>query len=163
VAPWRPLPCRDRGTHHHPGPLGGGRPNPFHWGIGPRAVQVYPRPVARPQPGDPNASAFVAEVGHCWRMVHGHKGQAAHCAQPTTFTGRWYSPRDDGTYCGSGPVLSTLREWWRSRSSAGRDLPNSFERATRGYVESCVSDVHDDRRVADSRTPSAWLRCLYWG
>ena len=51
-----------------------------------------------PQPGDPYASAFVAEVGHCWRMVHGHGGQAAHCAQPTTFTGRWYSPRDDGTY-----------------------------------------------------------------
>jgi hypothetical protein len=21
-----------------------------------------------------------------------------HCAQPTTFTGRWYSPRDNGTY-----------------------------------------------------------------
>jgi integrase len=51
-----------------------------------------------PQPGDPYASAFVAEVGHCWRVVHGYTGQAAHCAQSTTFTGRWYSPRDDRTY-----------------------------------------------------------------
>jgi hypothetical protein len=51
-----------------------------------------------PQPGDPYASAFVAEVGHCWRMVRGYKGQAAHCAQQMTYTGRWYSPRDDGTY-----------------------------------------------------------------
>jgi hypothetical protein len=51
-----------------------------------------------PQPGDPYAQAFVAEVGHCWRVVHGNGGQAAHCAQPTTFTGRWYSPRHDGTY-----------------------------------------------------------------
>ena len=57
------------------------------------------RPVsAMPQPGDPYANAFVAEVSQCWRMVHGYKGQAAHCAQPTTFTGRWYSPKYDGTY-----------------------------------------------------------------
>jgi hypothetical protein len=24
-----------------------------------------------PQPGDPYVSAFIAEVGRCWRMVHG--------------------------------------------------------------------------------------------
>lgn len=51
-----------------------------------------------PQPGDPYASAFIAEVEKCCRVVHDYNGQAAHCAEPTIFTGRWYSPRDDGTY-----------------------------------------------------------------
>jgi len=51
-----------------------------------------------PQPGDPYADAFVSEVGQCWRMVHDRQGQAAHCLEPTTSTGRWYSSRDDGTY-----------------------------------------------------------------
>jgi hypothetical protein len=51
-----------------------------------------------PQPGDPYADAFVSEAGQCWRMVHDRHGQAAHCLEPTSSTGRWYSPRDDGTY-----------------------------------------------------------------
>jgi hypothetical protein len=50
-----------------------------------------------PQPGDIYASAFVAEVNECWRMVHDYEGKA-HFAEVTTFTGRWYSPRNDGTY-----------------------------------------------------------------
>ena len=74
----------------------GGRPSPLPRGVGPRARCVYPRQM--PQPGDPYASAFVAEVDHCWRMVHDRQGQATHCREATTFTGRWYSPRDDGTY-----------------------------------------------------------------
>jgi hypothetical protein len=51
-----------------------------------------------PRAGDPYASAFVAEVNRCWRVVYGYSGQAAHCLQPTSHTGRWYSPRDDGRY-----------------------------------------------------------------
>jgi hypothetical protein len=54
--------------------------------------------MAIPEPGDPYAGAFVAEVDQCWRMVHDFKGQATHCAEPATFAGRWYSPRDEGTY-----------------------------------------------------------------
>jgi hypothetical protein len=58
-------------------------------------VAVEPRHA---QPGDPCAAAFVVEVARCWRMVHDYKAQATYCAEPTTFTGHWYSPRDDGTY-----------------------------------------------------------------
>ena len=79
-----------------------------------------------PAPGDPYASAFVAEVGQCWRMVHDRQGQATHCLQPTTFTGRWYSPRDDGTYwrvwaCAEHLAgLTAVREaGWRRRQPAG--------------------------------------------
>lgn len=53
-----------------------------------------------PQPGDRSAQAFRVEPGQCWVMVHGYKGQAAHCLEPTSHTGLWYSPRDDG-------------RWWR--------------------------------------------------
>lgn len=59
----------------------------------PRTVQM-----TMPQPGDPYAAAFVAEVDQCWRMVHDTQGQATHCREDPTYTGRWYSPRDDGTY-----------------------------------------------------------------
>jgi hypothetical protein len=58
------------------------------------------------QPCDPYASAFVAEAGECWRMVHDANGQATHCAQEPTHTGRWLSPRSDGT-------------WWRVWSCEG--------------------------------------------
>jgi hypothetical protein len=51
-----------------------------------------------PQPGDSYAQAFIVEAGECWRMVHDDKGQATHCAQEPTLTGRWYTPRHDGTY-----------------------------------------------------------------
>jgi hypothetical protein len=52
-----------------------------------------------PQPGDPYASAFVAEVGQCWRMIHDRQGQAAHCPAAPSWTGRWFAP--------SG------KRWWR--------------------------------------------------
>ena len=34
-----------------------------------------------PEPGDPYASAFVSEVGQCWRMIHDRQMQAAHCPE----------------------------------------------------------------------------------
>jgi hypothetical protein len=51
------------------------------------------------QPGDPYASAFVAEVGKCWRMVHDVRLQALRCPETPTWTGRWYAPSGD--------------RWWR--------------------------------------------------
>ena len=52
-----------------------------------------------PAPGDPYASAFVAQAGQCWRMIHDRQGQAAHCLETPSWTGRWFAP-------------SGLR-WWR--------------------------------------------------
>jgi hypothetical protein len=52
-----------------------------------------------PQPGDPYANAFVAEHMKCWRMIHDRHGQAAHCLETPTWTGRWFAP--------SG------KRWWR--------------------------------------------------
>ena len=34
-----------------------------------------------PEPGDPYASAFVAQHMKCWRMIHDRQGQAAHCLE----------------------------------------------------------------------------------
>jgi hypothetical protein len=67
---------------------------------------IYPRPVDRmPQPGDPYSQAFIVEPNECWRIVHDRQGQATHCLETTTFTGRWYSPRHDGTWwCGAVPT-----------------------------------------------------------
>ena len=42
---------------------------------------------AMPQPGDPSANVFVAEVGQCWRMIHDRQGQATHCREAPTWTG----------------------------------------------------------------------------
>ena len=42
----------------------------------------------------------------CWAVVHDRQGQATHCREEPTYTGRWYSPRDDGT-------------WWRVWSCPG--------------------------------------------
>jgi hypothetical protein len=52
-----------------------------------------------PSPGDPYASAFVSEVGQCWRMVHDRQLQATHCPETPSWTGRWFAP--------SG------KQWWR--------------------------------------------------
>ena len=51
--------------------------------------------MAMPQPGDPYASAFIAEHMKCWRMIHDRLGQATHCAETPSWTGRWFSPRGD--------------------------------------------------------------------
>lgn len=51
------------------------------------------------QPGEPYANAFVAEPMQCWRMIHDHQGQATHCCQEPTWTGRWFSPSGE--------------RWWR--------------------------------------------------
>ena len=52
-----------------------------------------------PQPGDRYAQAFTVEPGQCWAMVHDHQGQATHCSETPSWTGRWFSPRGD--------------RWWR--------------------------------------------------
>ena len=66
-------------------------------------LQPQPPMVAMPQPGDRYAHAFTVEPGQCWAMVHDYTGQATHCAENPTWTGRWFSPRGDG-------------RWWRVRS-----------------------------------------------
>ena len=53
-----------------------------------------------PQPGDPYANAFVAEHMKCWRMIYDRHGQAAHCMETPSWTGRWFSPKGHD-------------KWWR--------------------------------------------------
>jgi hypothetical protein len=55
--------------------------------------------MAMPRPGDPYASAFIAQPMQCWRVVHDRQLQAAHCPETPSWTGRWFSP--------------TGRRWWR--------------------------------------------------
>lgn len=52
-----------------------------------------------PAPGDRYAQAFIVEVEQCWAMVHDRQGQATHCLEPPTHTGRWISPAGG--------------QWWR--------------------------------------------------
>jgi hypothetical protein len=74
-----------------------------------------------PRPGDPYASAFRAEVGQCWRVVHDSKLQAVSCAEEPVWTGRWHSPRGDGQWwhVWSCPDyidgLTAVREYGRRR------------------------------------------------
>ena len=44
-------------------------------------------------------AAFIAEPMECWRMIHDRQGQAAHCPEEPSWTGRWFAP--------SG------KQWWR--------------------------------------------------
>jgi hypothetical protein len=50
-----------------------------------------------PEPGDRHPG-FIAEPGECWALVHSKQLQATHFREEPIYTGRWYSPRDDGTY-----------------------------------------------------------------
>ena len=50
-----------------------------------------------PLPGDPSPG-FLSEAGRCWRMVYSHQLQATHCVGTPTHTGRWFSPKEDGTF-----------------------------------------------------------------
>jgi len=52
-----------------------------------------------PRPGDPYAKAFVVEPMKCWRMVHDRQGQATHCIEAPSWTGRWFAPSGE--------------RWWR--------------------------------------------------
>jgi hypothetical protein len=52
-----------------------------------------------PRPGDRYAQAFTVEPGQCWTMVHDRQGQATHCPETPSWTGRWFSLRGD--------------RWWR--------------------------------------------------
>ena len=58
-----------------------------------------------PRPGDRYAQAFTVEPGQCWAMVHDRQGQATHCPETPSWTGRWFSPRGD--------------RWWRVWSCPG--------------------------------------------
>ena len=51
-----------------------------------------------PRPGDRHPG-FVVEVGKCWALVYDGTMQADHCAEPPSWTGRWFSQRGD--------------RWWR--------------------------------------------------
>jgi hypothetical protein len=73
-----------------------------------------------PEPGDPYASAFVAEVGKCWRMIHDRQGQATHRMETPTWTGRWYSPRHNGDYWRVWSCSSHLLAISRLVKSAGQ-------------------------------------------
>jgi hypothetical protein len=55
--------------------------------------------AAMPQPGDRYAQAFTVEPGRCWAMIHDRQGQATHCPEAPSWTGRWFSPNGD--------------RWWR--------------------------------------------------
>ena len=54
--------------------------------------------AATPRPGDRHPG-FAVEVGRCWAMVYDGTMQADNCAEPPSWTGRWFSPRGD--------------RWWR--------------------------------------------------
>jgi hypothetical protein len=74
-------------------------------------------------PGDPYANAFVSEVGQCWRMVHDRQGQAAHCLETPTWTGRWFAPSGERWWrvwaCPDHlEGLTGLREFGRRRGAA---------------------------------------------
>ena len=52
------------------------------------------------QPGDRSAGFFV-EPSRCWAFVFDHNlRQSTHCREAPSHTGRWHSPKQDGT-------------WWR--------------------------------------------------
>ena len=55
--------------------------------------------MAMPQPGDRHPG-FTAQPGECWALVNSQQLQATRCREEPTYTGRWYSPRNDG-------------RWWR--------------------------------------------------
>ncbi len=57
------------------------------------------RPAWRGVGAPPSANAFIAEPMQCWRMIHDRQGQATHCYEPPSWTGRWFSPSGD--------------RWWR--------------------------------------------------
>jgi hypothetical protein len=52
-----------------------------------------------PAHGDPYAQAFIVEPMQCWRMVHDRQGQAGHCPEPPSWTGRLFSRQGE--------------RWWR--------------------------------------------------
>jgi hypothetical protein len=61
---------------------------------------VYGRSMSpMPQPGDPYGNAFVCEPMQCCKVIHDRQGQATHCRETPTWTGRWFAP--------SG------KRWWR--------------------------------------------------
>ena len=51
-----------------------------------------------PKPGD-RCPGFIVDHTRCWAMVYSRQLQATHCAEPRSWTGRWFSP--DGS------------RWWR--------------------------------------------------
>ena len=73
-----------------------------------------------PRPGDRHLG-FTAQPGECRALLHSKQLQATHCREEPTYTGRWYSPQDDGTYWRVWSCfvhlegLTGVREFGRSR------------------------------------------------
>ena len=63
--------------------------------------------AATPRPGDRHPG-FVVDVGRCWALVYDGTMQADHCAEPPSWTGRWFSPRATAGG-GCGLALTTSR------------------------------------------------------
>jgi hypothetical protein len=60
-----------------------------------------------PRPGDRSPGFFI-EPTRCWAFVYDHNLQGTHCRETPAFTGRWLSPRGDGTggECGAARAMS---------------------------------------------------------
>ena len=77
------------------------------------------------QPGDPYASAFVAEVGHCWPGSPRPRGSGRTLRLRRHLHGAVVTRGMTAPTGGCGPVPSTSRDWWRSRRRAGGGRPAS--------------------------------------
>ena len=78
--------------------------------------------MAMPQPGDP-CPGFIVDVGRCWQMVYDRNPQANHCPGAPSWTGRWFSPKDDRWWrvwaCdGHTDGLTGLRQFGRTKASS---------------------------------------------
>jgi len=79
---------------------GPAQPLPVIGGLGrEQSASTLPPVSPMPRRGDPYANAFIAEPMMCWRMVHDRQGQATHCMETPSWTGRWFAPSGD--------------RWWR--------------------------------------------------
>ncbi len=74
-----------------------------------------------PRPGDRSPGFFI-EPSRCWAFVYDHNLQGTHCREAPAATGRWHSPKGDGTWwrvwtCADHiDGLTAVREFGRSRA-----------------------------------------------
>ena len=61
-------------------------------------TEVYPRAHGLDAPARRPSPRLRCRAGQGWAFVHSKQLQATHCREEPTYTGRRYSPRDDGTY-----------------------------------------------------------------
>jgi hypothetical protein len=89
-----------------------------------------------PPPGDRSPGFFI-EPSRCWAFVYDHNLQSTHCRENRSFTGRWHSPKRDGT-------------WWRVWTG------EAFRRTLRLFEDAVGSD-----RLLDQVKPrklDAWVK-----